>query len=60
MSYFFEFRNNFNNSYTFETSLGIGYEVKFKPSAYMLGDDNAPYADSIFEFVIDLIYNPLD
>jgi hypothetical protein len=60
MSYIFEFAGNSNNSYLFKTSLGIGYEVKFKPSAYMLGDDKAPYANYIFEFVIDLIYNPLD
>lgn len=60
MSYSFYFEEDKNNTYAFETSLGIGYEVKFKPSAYMLGDDNAPYADHIFEFVIELIHNPLD
>jgi hypothetical protein len=60
MSYAFLFKDDFDNSYGFETRLGIQYNVKFKPSGYLLGDDNAPYADSIFEFVIDLIYNPLD
>jgi hypothetical protein len=42
MSYIFEFAGNSNNSYLFKTSLGIGYEVKFIPSAYMFGDDKAP------------------
>jgi hypothetical protein len=60
MSYTFEIINNSSNSYLFKTSLGIGYEVKFKPSAYILGDDTTPYADYIFEFIIELIYNPLD
>ena len=41
MQYNFEFRGNVNNSYGFETNLGIVYEVKFKPSSYLLGNNTA-------------------
>jgi hypothetical protein len=41
MRYKFEFVHNTNNSYFFETTLGIVYELKFKPSPYLLGDENA-------------------
>lgn len=60
MGYEFEFRGNLNNIYAFETDLGIVYEVKFRPTNYLLGDDTAPYANSIFEFIIELAYNPLN
>lgn len=59
MSYEFEFRGNLNNSYGFETDLGIVYEVKFRPTNYLLGDETTPYANSIFEFIIEIAYNPL-
>jgi len=59
MSYEFEFRGNLNNSYGFETDLGIVYEVKFLPTSYLLGDETTPYANSIFEFIIEIAYNPL-
>ena len=59
MSYEFEFRGNLNNSYGFETILGIVYEVKFRPTNYLLGDETTPYANSIFEFIIEIAYNPL-
>lgn len=59
MSYEFEFRENLNNSYGFETNLGIVYEVKFRPTNYLLGDETTPYANSIFEFIIEIAFNPL-
>lgn len=59
MSYEFEFRGNLNNSYDFETNIGIVYEVKFRPTNYLLGDETTPYANSIFEFIIEIAYNPL-
>lgn len=59
MSYEFEFRGNLNNSYGFETDLGVVYEVKFRPTNYLLGDETTPYANSIFEFIIEIAYNPL-
>lgn len=60
MNYPFFFDGGVNNIYAFETNLGIVYEVKFRPTNYLLGDETAPYADSIFEFIIELAYNPLD
>ena len=59
MTYEFEFRGNINNSYGFETDLGIVYEVKFRPTNYLLGDETTPYANYIFEFIIEIAFNPL-
>ena len=59
MSYPFIFDGGLNNIYAFETDLGISYEVKFRPTSYLLGDETTPYANSIFEFIIEIAYNPL-
>lgn len=59
MSYEFDFQGNLNNSYGFETVLGIVYEVKFRPTNYLLGDETTPFANYIFEFIIEVAYNPL-
>jgi len=59
MNYPFYFAGGFDNVYAFETDLGISYEVKFKPSDYLLGDVKTEYSDYLFEFVIQLVYNPL-
>lgn len=59
MIYPFYFEGGKNNVYTFETDLGIVYSIKFKPSDYLLGDIKTAFSDYIFEFVIDMIYNPL-
>jgi len=59
MSYPFLFKADVDNSYGFETELGIIYNVKFKPSDYLLGDVKTEYSDYLFEFVIQLVYNPL-
>ena len=60
MNYPFEFENDFDNSYLFSTILGVAYAVKFKPSPYLLEDESAVYSDSIYEFIIEIVYNPLD
>jgi Family of unknown function (DUF6169) len=60
MCYEFEFRGGENNNYGFETELGIVYLVKFRPTAYLLGDETTVYANYIYEFIIELVYNPLD
>lgn len=59
MYYDFEFRGTVDNKYGFETELGIVYEVKFRPSNYLLGDENTIYASYIYEFIIEVVYNPL-
>lgn len=56
MLYSYDFLGGKNNSYVFATSLGIVYEVKFKPSGYInLFDESI--SDFIFEFVIELSEN---
>jgi hypothetical protein len=59
MSYPFYFEGYLDNIYSFETDLGLTYNVKFKPSDYLIGDVKTEYSHYLFEFVIELIYNPL-
>lgn len=59
MSYAYEFRGGLNNNYGFETDLNIVYGVKFRPSNYLLGDETTVYANHIYEFIIEIVYNPL-
>jgi Family of unknown function (DUF6169) len=59
MNYEFEFRGGINNNYGFETDLGIVYNVKFRPSNYLLGDETTLFANHIYEFIIEVVYNPL-
>ena len=54
--YNFSFIGGTNNSYVFETSNGIVYEIKFKHSPYLL-NENAEYSNLIYEFVIDVTIN---
>jgi Family of unknown function (DUF6169) len=60
MSYPFYFDGGTNNVYAFETDLGISYEVKFRLTSYLLGDETTVYANSIYEFIIEIVFNPLD
>ena len=60
MNYLFYFDGGKDNVYTFETDLGISYEVKFRPTNYLLGDKTTVYANHIYEFIIELVFNPLD
>ncbi|TRX38965.1 DUF6169 family protein [Flavobacterium restrictum] len=59
MRYSFYFDGGKNNVYAFETDLKISYEVKFRPSSYLLGDETTDYASHIYEFIIEVVYNPL-
>ncbi len=59
MHYEFEFRGGEDNKYGFETNLGIVYIVKFRPTAYLLGDETTVYANHIYEFIIEVVFNPL-
>jgi hypothetical protein len=56
MLYEFTFIAGKNNSYIFETKNGIVYEIKFKPSPYLLGEKEN-YSNLIHEFVIDVAIN---
>ncbi len=58
MSYSFFFEGGFYNSYFFETDDGIIYEVNFKPTPYLFGDEKSIFSDLIFEFSILVEFNP--
>lgn len=45
-----------NHIYTFKTRFGAGYEVKFKPSGYLV--DDPAFENYVFELVIVLAQNP--
>lgn len=60
MYYNFLIEGGENNVYSFETKLGVIYDIKFKPSSYLLGNEKSIFADYIFEFIIELVYNPLE
>ena len=48
---------NFDNIYYFETELGSVYEVLFKPSPYLLGNEKSEFANYIYEFIISIEEN---
>jgi hypothetical protein len=56
MQYKYDFIGGLNNSYVFETSRKIIYEIKFKPSDYinLFNDEVSKY---IFEFIIKVAIN---
>ena len=58
MSYKFFFEDGFYNSYFFETNDEIIYEVNFKPTPYLFGDEKSFFSDLIFEFSILVEFNP--
>ena len=56
MQYKYDFIGGLNNSYVFETSRKIIYEIKFKPSDYInLFDEEV--SKYIFEFIIKVAIN---
>ena len=57
MTYNFEFIGGRNNSYSIVTNSDVVYEIKFKPSTYIVESENLE-ANSIFEFVIEVLYKP--
>jgi intracellular sulfur oxidation DsrE/DsrF family protein len=57
MIYNFEFVGGINNSFTIVTKSDVIYEIKFKPSNYLLVEDNLEN-ELVFEFVIEVLYKP--
>ena len=57
MAYNFEFIGGVNNSYLIVTSSDVIYEIKFKPSNYLLEIDDFQN-ELVFEFVIEVLYKP--
>lgn len=55
--YEFIFLGGINNTYAFITDHQIVYELKFKPSSYVFGDQ-PPFTEFAFEFVIEVAENP--
>jgi hypothetical protein len=49
--YPFQFIGGVSNTYGFITSSKASFEIKFKPSGYLFGDE-VPFADYTYEFVI--------
>ena len=58
MVYKFFFSAGINNSYFFETTDGIIYEIRFKPTPYLFHQEKSEISKSIFEFSILVEYNP--
>lgn len=58
-SYNFTFAGEAFNSYLFATLNNITYEIQFKPTPYLFGDDFV-LADEIVELVIKVADNPTD
>ncbi len=57
MSYDFAIVGGAFNSYTFQTANLIIYEVKFKPTPYLLGESSS-FAPHVYEFSIIVADNP--
>lgn len=47
-----------NNTYAFITDQQVIYELKFKPSSYIFGNQ-PPFTEFAFEFGIEVAENPL-
>lgn len=58
MGYKFFFDGGNHNSYFFETNLEVIYEVKFKPTPYLFGNQQDEISDYIFELAVLVSYNP--
>ena len=46
MPYEFLFKGDFGNSYGFETKFGIIYDIQFRPSPYLFGDESKEYSNT--------------
>lgn len=57
MLYNYEFLAGINNSYVIVTKSDVIYEIKFKPSTYIVDIENQD-ENSIFEFVIEVLFKP--
>ena len=58
MAYQFIYEGGFQNSYYFETEFGLIYEIRFKPTPYLFGNEMQDISESVFEFGILLQFNP--
>ena len=58
MNYLFRNLNDSSNSYLFETNSGVVYQIKFKPTPYLFGDEKTEISKYIFEFIIEVVNNP--
>lgn len=56
MNYNYEFLGGLNNSYVFVTDRFVVYEIKFKPSPYLLQTEKE-IAGLVYEFVIEVAVN---
>lgn len=57
MEYNYEFIGGQNNSYSIVTNSDVVYEIKFKPSNYLLEIEDFEN-ELVFEFVIEVLYKP--
>lgn len=55
--YEYVFEGGINNLYSFQTWCGVVYEIKFKPSPYIFGEDSV-FAPYVYEFSILISYKP--
>jgi hypothetical protein len=55
MNYFFKYLDDPSNSFLFETDSGVFYQIKFKPTPYLFGDEESEISKYIFEFIIEVI-----
>lgn len=60
MAYSFLKTKDLFNTYIFETKSKVFYRLKFKHSPFMLGDNKNEFSEYIFEFVIEIFFNPDD
>ncbi len=58
MGYQFLYEGGNQNSYYFETEIGLIYEIRFKPTPYLFGNEMQDIRESVFEFGILLQFNP--
>ena len=58
MGYSFLFEGGNQNSYYFETQMGLIYEIRFKPTPYLFGNEMQSIANNVFEFGILMQFNP--
>lgn len=59
LGYSFEFNGGIKNVYSFQTVLGCDYNITFKPTPYLFGE-NAVFSYFTYEFSIVLAKNPMD
>jgi hypothetical protein len=60
MSYDFIFLGGENNEFVFETIFSVGYIVRFKKSDYLFRNNDFELEENVFEFVLEVIHNPLN